>query len=39
MVALILMIVNDIIMKILIQYLIHYFSLSIDLWMESGIKF
>jgi hypothetical protein len=39
MVTLILMILSDIIMKILIQYLIHSLSLSIDLRMENGIKF
>jgi hypothetical protein len=39
MLALILMLANNIIMEILIQYLIHPFCLGIDLWMEGGVKF
>ncbi len=33
------MITNDIIMKILIQYIIHFFRLAINLRMEGGAKF
>ncbi len=39
MVALILMIVDNIIMKIFIQYPIHFSCLAISLWMEGGAKF
>jgi hypothetical protein len=38
MVAPILKIINNIIVKISIQYLVDPFSLSIGLWMENNIK-
>jgi hypothetical protein len=33
------MIVGNVIMEILIQYHVHYFDLSIGLWMEKNTKF
>jgi hypothetical protein len=39
MVTPILMITDNIITKILIQYPIHYFYLAIGLWMEGSAKF